>query len=119
MTCVAYANYVNVQYVRYVFISYTFDFNYLRGILRDRYQINTTHFNILSRARLTFKGTGCNACYLEKIENVELFNGDKSKPYVIVNTEWGALGDDGTLNSFRTKYDLQIDNKSINSGKQT
>jgi len=56
---------------------------------------------------------------MEKVENVELFNGDKSKPHVIVNTEWGALGDDGTLNTVRTQYDFQLDKNSLNSGKQT
>jgi len=52
--CVAYAAYVRVQRVKYVFTPYTFDFNYLRGILRDRYRINTARFNIISsRARFT------------------------------------------------------------------
>lgn len=63
-------------------------------------------------------GTGCNACYVEKIENAELFDGDKSKPHVIVNTEWGAFGDDGTLEAVRTKYDRTIDEDSLNPGQQ-
>ncbi|XP_050057486.1 hexokinase type 2 isoform X3 [Aphis gossypii] len=63
-------------------------------------------------------GTGCNACYVEKVENAELFDGDKSKPYVIVNTEWGAFGDDGKLDAVRTKYDQEIDEDSLNPGQQ-
>jgi hexokinase len=63
-------------------------------------------------------GTGCNACYVEKIENTELFDGDKSKPHVIVNTEWGAFGDDGKLDAVRTKYDREIDEDSLNPGQQ-
>lgn len=63
-------------------------------------------------------GTGCNACYVEKVENAELFDGDKTKPYVIVNTEWGAFGDDGKLDAVRTKYDQEIDEDSLNPGQQ-
>ncbi|KAF0760552.1 hexokinase type 2-like [Aphis craccivora] len=63
-------------------------------------------------------GTGCNACYVEKVENVELFDGDKIKPHVIVNTEWGAFGDDGKLDAIRTKYDREIDEDSLNPRKQ-
>lgn len=63
-------------------------------------------------------GTGCNACYVEKLDNVELFDGDKSKPQVIINCEWGAFGDDGKLDAIRTIYDKEIDCKSLNPGKQ-
>ncbi|XP_003242238.1 hexokinase type 2 isoform X1 [Acyrthosiphon pisum] len=63
-------------------------------------------------------GTGCNACYVEKVENAELFDGDKTKPHVIVNTEWGAFGDDGKLDAVRTKYDREIDEDSLNPGRQ-
>lgn len=63
-------------------------------------------------------GTGSNACYVEKVENAEMFDGDKSKPYVIINTEWGAFGDDGRLDIVRTEYDREIDQYSINPGKQ-
>jgi len=63
-------------------------------------------------------GTGSNACYVEKVESAELFNGDRSKPYVVINTEWGAFGDDGRLDIVRTEYDRDIDQHSINPGKQ-
>lgn len=63
-------------------------------------------------------GTGCNACYVEKVENVELFEGDKSKPYVIINTEWGNFGANGDLDDVLTEYDRQVDEMSLNRGKQ-
>jgi len=65
-------------------------------------------------------GTGTNACYLEDIENVELWDGDSGSPkHVIVNTEWGAFGDQGELDFIRTKWDTAVDEGSLNPGKQT
>ncbi|EEB16350.1 Hexokinase type, putative [Pediculus humanus corporis] len=63
-------------------------------------------------------GTGSNACYVEKTDEVETFNGCNKKPYVVVNTEWGAFGDDGCLDFIRTSYDIDLDKNSINPGKQ-
>lgn len=64
-------------------------------------------------------GTGTNACYMEKLEKVELWDGDMDEPHqVIVNTEWGAFGDNGCLEFVRTEYDENIDRESINPGKQ-
>lgn len=64
-------------------------------------------------------GTGSNACYVEKVENAELFeNEDKSKSHVLINTEWGAFGDNGALDFVRTEYDRDIDENSINKGLQ-
>ena len=63
-------------------------------------------------------GTGCNACYVENVENAEVFNGDRSKPYVIINTEWGNLGAKGELDDIFTEYDRQVDVESLNPGKQ-
>ena len=37
---------------------------------------------------------------------------------VIINTEWGAFGDNGTLDFIRTDADRNIDKESINTGKQ-
>lgn len=37
---------------------------------------------------------------------------------MIVNTEWGAFGDDGKLDAVRTKYDQIIDEDSLNPGQQ-
>lgn len=64
-------------------------------------------------------GTGTNACYVEKLEKVGLWDGDKSGPsQVVINTEWGAFGDNGCLDFIRTSSDYQIDRESINPGKQ-
>ncbi|XP_017780515.1 PREDICTED: hexokinase type 2 isoform X1 [Nicrophorus vespilloides] len=64
-------------------------------------------------------GTGTNACYVEKQKNAELFDGqDNGSGKVLINTEWGAFGDDGQLDFVRTEYDRDIDEHSINPGKQ-
>lgn len=39
-------------------------------------------------------------------------------PQVIINTEWGAFGDNGCLDFIRTEYDNTIDRESLNPGKQ-
>ncbi|NWY06264.1 HXK4 Glucokinase, partial [Nothoprocta ornata] len=43
-------------------------------------------------------GTGCNACYMEEMHNVELVEGDEGR--MCVNTEWGAFGASGELDEF-------------------
>lgn len=64
-------------------------------------------------------GTGTNACYLEDLEKVGLWDGDINNPkHVIVNTEWGAFGDHGELDFIVTKWDHRVDEGSINPGKQ-
>ncbi|XP_068155244.1 hexokinase type 2 [Drosophila tropicalis] len=65
-------------------------------------------------------GTGSNACYVERVEDAELFDvQDNHKPHVLINTEWGAFGDNGALDFVRTEFDRDIDMHSINPGKQT
>lgn len=64
-------------------------------------------------------GTGTNACYFERLENVGLWDGDTDEPHqVIINTEWGAFGDDGALDFIKTEYDKKVDRHSINPGRQ-
>jgi len=81
-------------------------------------------------------GTGTNACfmdtvyvnegrpkprpYIAKLDNeVDLWDSDAVEPrQVIVNTEWGAFGDDGCLDFIRTEYDREVDNVSLNPKKQ-
>ncbi|XP_055694285.1 hexokinase type 2 isoform X4 [Lutzomyia longipalpis] len=64
-------------------------------------------------------GTGSNACYVEKVENAEMFDvPENKKPHVIINTEWGAFGDNGALDFVRTEFDRDIDENSINPGSQ-
>ncbi|KAK1792104.1 hypothetical protein P4O66_001758 [Electrophorus voltai] len=61
-------------------------------------------------------GTGTNACYMEEMRNVELVEGDEGR--MCVNMEWGAFGDDGTLDDFCTPFDRAVDESSTNPGKQ-
>ncbi|GAB1607890.1 hexokinase-2-like [Argonauta hians] len=64
-------------------------------------------------------GTGCNACYMEHLDNVETVSLEDDQPkQVIINTEWGAFGDNGCLDIVRTEYDRELDTYSINPGKQ-
>ncbi|XP_024936236.1 hexokinase type 2 isoform X2 [Cephus cinctus] len=66
-------------------------------------------------------GTGSNACYVEKTENVQCANlndYERQKPYMLINTEWGAFGEQGTLDFIVTEYDRAIDDNSINPKKQ-
>uniref|UniRef100_A0A8C5PCU2 Phosphotransferase n=1 Tax=Leptobrachium leishanense TaxID=445787 RepID=A0A8C5PCU2_9ANUR len=61
-------------------------------------------------------GTGCNACYMEEMFNVELVEGEEGR--MCVNTEWGAFGDTGELEDFRLEYDRVVDEASLNPGQQ-
>ncbi|MEJ1274410.1 glucokinase [Cricetulus griseus] len=61
-------------------------------------------------------GTGCNACYMEEMQNVELVEGDEGR--MCVNTEWGAFGDSGELDEFLLEYDRMVDESSANPGQQ-
>ena len=64
-------------------------------------------------------GTGTNASYLEDIRNVELYEGEKGRTReVVINTEWGALGNTGSLDFIRTKYDHAVDSHSKNKCRQ-
>uniref|UniRef100_A0A286XVC4 Phosphotransferase n=1 Tax=Cavia porcellus TaxID=10141 RepID=A0A286XVC4_CAVPO len=61
-------------------------------------------------------GTGCNACYMEEMQNVELVEGDEGR--MCVNTEWGAFGNSGELDEFLLEYDRMVDESSVNPGQQ-
>ncbi|XP_066863477.1 hexokinase-2 isoform X3 [Kogia breviceps] len=61
-------------------------------------------------------GTGSNACYMEEMRNVELVEGEEGR--MCVNMEWGAFGDNGCLDDFRTEFDAAVDELSLNPGKQ-
>ncbi|XP_014100203.2 hexokinase type 2 [Bactrocera oleae] len=65
-------------------------------------------------------GTGCNACYVERVENADLLEPEYKvdKPNILVNTEWGAFGESGKLEFVRTDYDRKIDKASLNAGSQ-
>ncbi|KAJ8364978.1 hypothetical protein SKAU_G00138090 [Synaphobranchus kaupii] len=61
-------------------------------------------------------GTGTNACYMEELRHIDLVEGDEGR--MCINTEWGAFGDDGSLEDIRTEFDREIDRGSPNPGKQ-
>lgn len=77
-------------------------------------------------------GTGTNACYMEEVDNVHCMHpadGNQAAVYddiwrhqkqhqTVVNTEWGAFGDNGILDFIRTNWDHEIDVNSVNGGKQ-
>uniref|UniRef100_A0A3Q3IRQ1 hexokinase n=1 Tax=Monopterus albus TaxID=43700 RepID=A0A3Q3IRQ1_MONAL len=58
-------------------------------------------------------GTGTNVCYME-----EKKAGDVETEKMCINTEWGGLGDDGSLDDIITPYDIEVDKQSLNPGKQ-
>ncbi|XP_046507800.1 hexokinase HKDC1 isoform X3 [Equus quagga] len=61
-------------------------------------------------------GTGSNLCYMEEMRNIELVEGDEGK--MCINTEWGGFGDNGCIDNIRTQYDKEVDEGSLNPGKQ-
>ncbi|KAI6237660.1 hypothetical protein M3Y95_00288800 [Aphelenchoides besseyi] len=70
-------------------------------------------------------GTGTNACYMEKTDRILKMKSELAASKneglpneMIVNTEWGAFGDDGALDFVRTKYDKWLDKTTINPGRQ-
>ena len=62
-------------------------------------------------------GTGTNACYVERMKNVEYAEGPEDG-LMVINTEWGAFGERGELGFLRTPWDEELDNKTENPGKQ-
>jgi len=67
-------------------------------------------------------GTGTNACYLEEVKDIGTI--DKThmdhtgEEHMVINTEWGAFGDNGELDFVVTKWDRAVDEMSVNPGKQ-
>ncbi|VDQ00827.1 unnamed protein product [Trichobilharzia regenti] len=62
-------------------------------------------------------GTGTNVAYIEDASKVELMTGVK-EPEVVINTEWGAFGEKGELDCWRTQFDKCMDAESLHPGKQ-
>lgn len=62
-------------------------------------------------------GTGTNASYVEKIENIKKWKGPtpKSKK-MIINTEWGSFDEEKVVLPLN-RYDRQLDEQSNNPGK--
>ncbi|CAH8516822.1 unnamed protein product [Schistosoma turkestanicum] len=62
-------------------------------------------------------GTGTNVAYIEDSSKVELME-NKDEPEVVINTEWGAFGEKGELDIWRTQFDKSLDKESLQPGKQ-
>jgi len=67
-------------------------------------------------------GTGTNACYIEKLENVRKLTPStlasiRGTEGMIINMEWGAFGDSSNILP-RTQADVDVDSQSINPSKQ-
>uniref|UniRef100_A0A2R5L9E4 Phosphotransferase n=1 Tax=Ornithodoros turicata TaxID=34597 RepID=A0A2R5L9E4_9ACAR len=59
-------------------------------------------------------GTGSNACYLEKVDKIAKWEGDKTWVHeVVIDVEWGAFGDNGVLNFMKTSFDKAVDENSL------
>ncbi|XP_062242884.1 hexokinase HKDC1-like [Platichthys flesus] len=79
-------------------------------------------------------GNGTNVCYMEELKNIktteqkkrQMDNGSDGEnkegeariQTMCVNTEWGGLGDHGSLDDLITPYDGEVDLNSLNPGKQ-
>nr|XP_046240510.1 hexokinase HKDC1-like [Scatophagus argus] len=85
-------------------------------------------------------GTGTNVCYMEEMKNIEKTKpkmgrterqgekddepeGEKKENHaeiskMCINTEWGGLGDDGSLDDIITPYDMEVNQNSLHPGKQ-
>ncbi|TPP65375.1 Phosphotransferase [Fasciola gigantica] len=63
--------------------------------------------------------SGVNCAYFEKLTNIQYpVNLGKVVDRVALNTEWGALGEDGCLDDYLTEYDREVDRQSFCPGKQ-
>ena len=65
-------------------------------------------------------GTGTNACYLEKCKDIHTIDNTNidQEDCMVINTEWGAFGENSELDFIRTKWDEAVDAASLNPGKQ-
>ncbi|KAJ3218819.1 hexokinase A [Clydaea vesicula] len=64
-------------------------------------------------------GTGTNAAYVERIENIPKWTGGPvASGKMVINTEWGAFDEDHIVIPL-TKFDKKLDRASNNPGKQT
>lgn len=84
-------------------------------------------------------GTGSNACYIERADRIEKWEGEHKDvkevgPWLLIDTvrilekhiwqvvidvEWGAFGDNGVLDFIKTDYDKQVDERSLLVGSFT
>lgn len=59
-------------------------------------------------------GTGSNACYVERADRVQHWETERhGEKNVIIDIEWGAFGDNGTLDFLKTEFDKVLDSRSL------
>ena len=58
-------------------------------------------------------GTGCNGAYLEKAERVHNWDKKENVNQVIIDSEFGAFGDNGCIDFIKTEFDHMIDDQSL------
>lgn len=64
-------------------------------------------------------GTGSNAAYVERIENIPKWTGGAvPSGIMVVNIEWGAFDQEHNVIPM-SDYDRLVDHTSLNPGKQT
>ena len=63
-------------------------------------------------------GTGLNACYMEKVENIQKLDNESNHAEMCINMELGGLGSNGRMDSFRSKYDHILDEGTSNPREQ-
>lgn len=64
-------------------------------------------------------GTGTNACYLEEISKIPKYkNAPPNATHVLINTEWGAFGENGSLDKFITEVDVELDKAALHKKQQ-
>jgi len=65
-------------------------------------------------------GTGSNACYIEKADRIEKWEGEhRDVKEVVIDVEWGAFGDNGVLDFIKTQFDKEVDDNSLLVGSFT
>jgi len=83
--------------------------------------LNDTTGTLVEGARLDGKtrigmilGTGSNAAFLERADRVHHWEGERhGEKNVIIDIEWGAFGDKGSIDFIRTEHDKEVDNGSL------
>ena len=60
-------------------------------------------------------GTGTNACYLESIKDIHTIDQEAftSQNDMVINTEWGAFGDQGELDFVRVQEPEGVNEATI------
>lgn len=58
-------------------------------------------------------GTGCNGAYLERAERVQNWENKRAAKQVIIDSEFGAFGDNGCIDFIKTEFDKAVDDGSL------